>query len=869
MRVGPRCRALAQVGAVLAAGLAAAALCLGAARRVSCDPSQWSALGAPSVERSVGELGSAVWLGGRRAAEPELGSVIRIFAVHPWALLTGDEAVALINAGEAPASLAGWGISDGDTQADAQLPDVDLAPGAVVWITEDGEAFRTAFGYAPDLALYNVADDSRGITGKWPGFANSGDEVVLHDEGGAVVDVLVYGDGAPIGGWEGPAVPYPMAGFGNAGQMLYRKRYEGSGLMLPDTNQGIDWTGDRGCGQVLYGLVCEGDLLGKRVIYPGWDWGLVAETLEITGTSLLTVGVAPDSAYTVVAGLLSGARREVLIEAYSLESVWLTEILTQRIAAGTAVTVLLDGGTISDAGLWNSEQILRAGGAVYYMHNDPGAGIQDRYRSQHAKFILVDGRQLAVSTENLGNRGMPVDDKANGTAGSRGVVLVTDEQDAVAYVARLLARDCDPERHDDIVPYGSLPRYTVPVTYTPVYSTGGGGYTYMAPFSATHPAFAADRMQVLHAPESSLRYRDGLIGLLLGAGPGDEVYVEQMYERLHWGPVTSEPSTDPNPRLEAYVEAARRGARVRVLLDNGLDRERLNYETAYYLSRVAQGEGLDLEVRLGDPTLRGLHNKMVLVQIGADRYVHAGSINGSEVSSKANRELALQVRSAEAYAYLYEVWNYDWAHSRAPYDQFLPLVARRQVGVADHVLISEFLFKEAGAGEELGEWIELHNPTLRRLEIGGWTLGDAVRAQDYERNYAFPPGSTIEPGQTLVIARQATAYEATGYTSRPVPDYEWQASNAVPDLLPTAWGEGECALANSGDEIVLRDATGQIVDAVVYGEGVLPGVVPFHDVDAVYNGNSLERWPANRDSDDCELDLRVRYEPDPGNVAAW
>ena len=462
-----------------------------------------------------------------------------------------------------------------------------------------------------------------------------------------------------------------------------------------------------------------------------------------------------------------------------------------------------------------------------------------------------------------------MDYKANGTAGSRGVVLVTDEPRAIAYVASLFGRDCDPERHVDIVPYGSLPRYTVPVTYTPVYSTGGGGYVYMAPFSTTQTAFTAEYLEVLHAPETSLRYADGLIGLLLRAGPGDEVYVEQMYERVHWGPGTSEPATDPNPRLEAYIEAARRGARVRIVLDNGLDRDRLNYETAYYLLQVSQDEELDLTVRLGDPTLRGLHNKMVLVQLGTEQYVHVGSINGSEVSSKVNRELALQVRSPDAYAYLRKVWEYDWAHSRAPHEWYLPMVCRRHVGAADHVVISEFLFKEAGAGEELGEWIELYNPTSRRIDIGGWLLGDAVQAQDYERNYAFPPGAAIEPGGTLVIARQAAAYQARGYPSRPVPDFEWQHSNAVPDLLRTSWGEGECALGNSGDEILLRDASGRIVDAVVYGEGLLPGVISFRDTERVYNGNSLERWPANRDSDDCSFDFRVRYVPEPGSVVAW
>jgi hypothetical protein len=870
--MGRRCRVLVRMGAALALGMVASAgLCLAATR--SREHDAWRA-GVSARDRALeqSEEDAASATGCSAAKEPHLDTVpaIRIYAVHPWALLSGDEAVALLNVGDVTETLDGWGISDGDPIADALLPEIDLAPGRVLWVAHDARAFRVAFGHSPDLALLGETAEGSALSGVWPGYANDGDEVVLHGENGVIVDVLVYGDGnLPIDGWEGPPVPYPMSGFGDAGQMLFRKLDEGSGLPCPDTDRSPDWAADTTCGQRLYGPVCEGDLYGKRVVYPGWDWGLVTDTLEIAGTSALTVGIAPDNAYAVVANLLHGAREEVLIEAYSLESVWLTGILTERIAAGVAATVLLEGGAISEQGLWNSQQIVRAGGEVYYMHNDPKAGVYGRYRNQHAKYIIVDQRQLAVSTENLGNRGMPVDDKANGTAGSRGVVLVTDEPISVAYVTSLFRRDCDPERHVDVQPYGSLPRYTVPLTYTPAYSTGGGGYAYMAPFSTTQPAFAVDHLEVLHAPETSLRYADGLIGLLLQAGAGDEINVEQMYERLHWGNTSSEVAADPNPRLEAYIEAARRGARVRILLDNGLDRERRNYETAFYLLQVSAAEGLDLDVRLGDPTLWGLHNKMVLVRLGAHQYLHVGSLNGSEVSSKVNRELALQVRSSGAYAYLREVWDYDWAHSRAPHEQYLPMVCRRRVAVADHLLISEFLYKEAGAGEELGEWIELYNPTAKRVEIGGWSLGDAVHAQDYERSYAFPPGTVVEPYGTVVIARRAAVYQLSGYASRPVPDFEWNHSNGVPDLIPTSWGEGECALGNTGDEILLRDAAARVVDAVVYGEGILPGVSSFRGIESVFNGDSLERWPANRDSDDCSHDFRIRYAPDPGSVVTW
>lgn len=795
---------------------------------------------------------------------------VRIEALHPWAVNGGDEAAALINRGADAVSLAGWGLGDGGPAPDVTFPGGVLLPGQVIWLAEDADAFYAAFGRAPDWATHGVVHEVQWLAGRWPGFTNNGEQAVLYDPSGQPVDVLVYGDETPVpAGWFGRPVSFPRAGFGPEGQMLYRKREVEIARPVPDTDAAADWVNDDTPGRWLYGPVHEGDLSGKRVVYPGWDWGVYTGTFAVTATARLTVAVAPDNAYTTVAALVRSARHSVLVAAHTLESVWLTGVFTERIAAGVQVTMLLEGSEVTVPELWNCARIVEAGGRVLFMHNDPPSGVYDRYLDLHSKVIVVDGQQVAISSENWGNHALPVDDKANGTAGNRGVILITDQPDVVRYVAALLDRDNDPARYRDLVPYGALDRYTAPLTYTAVYSPGGGGYDYMAPFSQTAPVFTADFWEVLHSPETSLGYSDGLLGLLLRAGPGDEVYVEQMYERVHWGSASSDPLHDPNPRLEAYVQAARQGARVRILLDQGFDSQHLNEETAFYLLALARAEGLDLEVRLGNPTQRGIHNKMVLINLGGARYVHAGSINGSEVSIKANRELALQVRSAGAYEYLKQVWTYDWTYSQGPWKSWLPIVYRQHVPEATHALISEVMFKQAGGGDEGGEWIELYNPTLSPVDLSGWYLGDAAYATDYERLYTFPTGTTLPAGQTLVIARRAAAYQGLNYPGRPVPDLEWEDSGPVPDMQLTAWGGGACALGNAGDEVILLDQAQRIVDVLVYGDGSYPHVLSFGHVDAVYNGSSLERRPANRDSDDCAHDWRIRYTPDPGCVIAW
>jgi hypothetical protein len=54
---------------------------------------------------------------------------------------------------------------------------------------------------------------------------------------------------------------------------------------------------------------------------------------------------------------------------------------------------------------------------------------------------------------------------------------------------------------------------------------------------------------------------------------------------------------------------------------------------------------------------------MVLARIGGQGWVVVGSLNGSEVSAKLNREMSLMVASTGAFEYLAEVFWYDWSTS--------------------------------------------------------------------------------------------------------------------------------------------------------------------------------------------------------------
>ena len=351
-----------------------------------------------------------------------------------------------------------------------------------------------------------------------------------------------------------------------------------------------------------------------------------------------------------------------------------------------------------------------------------------------------------------------------------------------------------------------------------------------------------------------------MLGLVRRAGQGDTLFIQQLYERHHWGPSSGTPQTDPNPRLEAYLDAARRGAAVRLLLDSYLDRDGQNADTVDYVQAVARAERLDLRARLANPTHLGLHNKMLLAHVDGRGYVHAGSINGSEASSKFNRELALQVQSDEAYHYLQTLFEADW-HSAMP-ATYLPL-ARQQHTLplpADHLLLSEVYY--ATIPEK--EWVEIYNPTGQAVDLSLLKVSDAVYFDDYEGAYQFPGGAAILPDQVLVVAVTAAGFHED-FPGR-VPDFEmFETDPAVANMLPCAkWGEGDWGLSNVGDEVLLLDSAGLAVDVVTYGLGSHPDVVS-HPGGVAFD-HSLERYPAWIDSGDCSLDFRDWPFPSPGHL---
>ncbi len=752
-----------------------------------------------------------------------------------------DEAVRLLNLGTVPVDLDGWELCkdvSGALSCRVLPASLVLSPTTSLWVARDAAAFSTSFGFAPG-----------GVLIPWlsAGLANDGDEVVLRDDRGVVVDAVVFeGGNSAVPGWSGEAV-YPYAGsgnFGSEGQILQRALDEATGLPVRDTDTAADWL-----------QYADDPYRGRRVLYPGWDLEAFYQPLAVTEQASLTVAIAPDHAAEVFLQAVAGAQASVEAEFYDLKHYTITRALADLAGRGISVTVLLEGepaGGLDDQERWACQQIDAAGGQCWFMFNendDPGEYIFDRYTNLHSKVVLVDRQWVLISSQNPTHSGLPGDDKGDGTWGSRGVLFLTNAPSVVARVAQIFDADLDPAHHNDLTcwaadnPYGYGPP---PPGFVP--DTSSGGITYTVRFPAPLVTAGEFGFELFSAPEAALRSSDALLGLLGQAGPGATVYVQQMYEYEDWGDMPDD-TPAPNLRLDAYLAAARRGARVRILLNSGafgLDYADIarNADTLAYLNTLAYCEGLDLQARLGNPTDFGIHNKMVLVNLGGTGYAHIGSINGSETSSKINREVAVQVRSDEVYSYLAAMFESDWAG-------------------ASYLLVGEVLYN--AEGDDAGkEWVEILNPTDQPIDLSGWMLGDAAIVGEYgSGRYWFPAGTVIPPYGLLTIASLAQFVDFP-------PDLEFVTDRnfddpTVPNMLPVASWEGfGFALSNEGDEVILLGPDGQAVDVLVYGNGSYPGVLPYYG--SVSAGHSLERRPPERDTEYCSADF---FDTNPPTPAGW
>jgi phosphatidylserine/phosphatidylglycerophosphate/cardiolipin synthase-like enzyme len=395
-------------------------------------------------------------------------------------------------------------------------------------------------------------------------------------------------------------------------------------------------------GQVVQSVRWPGDLQPREgqvhfLSGPAWDprillLGQSQFLLKTFRNATVTAFVSPDSSYGVFDGAISGARREILVNAYELTHPDIGDLLIAAQRRGVSVQVLLEGGPVG--GISPDEEGLcaalnQSGIPLFRMTTTPAA--HARYRYDHAKYMVIDGEDLFISTENFGVHGYP----PPGYRGNRGWGALVEDPGVAGYFREVFSADV---HGADVIPYTPASREISSPS--------------LLPYRVMFPSLRVTNATVtpILAPDTS----NEIISLFARAR--DRIEIEQASIRNSSG-------DELDPFLSAAVGASRRGVVVRILLDGSRYNDEGpadNNEMADLVNSLARREGLPISARILEPgsaDLEAIHTKGVVVD---GRLVLISSINWNRNSPNFNREAGVILEDPSLGGYFSSVFDADW-----------------------------------------------------------------------------------------------------------------------------------------------------------------------------------------------------------------
>lgn len=636
-----------------------------------------------------------------------------------------------------------------------------LAPNQTIYVTKTASNFKQELLITPQFEYGSDSDASvpqMTVPGTVPTLSNTGGQVLLLNAGGATVDAMIYGSGAAVSGWSGASVPTVTEG-----TMLVREKDETTGLH-PDTDSAKDWEHLR--------------------VYQAGQSRFGAETYSYAGT--IQPYSSPDNSFATLTALLNSATSSIDLNVYEFQSLQLLEPVKNALARGVKVRVFLEGqpvGGLIDQGKYVAQQIENAGGDVRFIVSDTTNAIYKRYRFDHAKYAIIDNKRIFVQSENWKKTGVPADN----SFGNRGWGIIVNDTQTAGKFLNVFNSDWNTASKDSFPYTASHSKWGAPSAgFVPDDSVGTGNY----PAFTTKEINGEFKVTPIFAPDSTFLRTQSIIGLAKQAQ--QTLLVEQLYIHKHWGsPAAGDTvATHPNIYLEEVINTARRGVKVRVLLDSAfLDASdpRDNQYTVQYLNDIAAAERLDLQAKLVDTAgtrFEKIHNKGMIAD---GRQVLVSSINWSKNSPENNREAGVIVDNTEVAAYYESLFWYDWTGGAQTWNPEQPK------GTAP-VQIHEVMYATGGY-DSTREYVELYNPNNASVDLSGYKLSNK------SGNFTLPNGTVVPARSFLTVGKdsaQFSTYKGFGLD--------------VSGMNLT--------LTNTGDHLQLKNPSGTTVDNVAWNNYV-------------------------------------------------
>ncbi len=597
-------------------------------------------------------------------------------------------------------------------------------------------------------------------------------------------------------------------------------------------------------------------------------------TTTFSGVTNITTFVGPDNAHQIVLNSIKNAQTSFYLEVYTLSSQSLVDELILAHGRGVDVVVQLSDDRVNSYEDDYTEraaiQLDAAGIDVYWTSSS--------FAFTHAKFWIVDSQETYIYSGNWAPSSIPESPEART---NREMGFLFNDASIASYFEDVFVDDgLISTPYSTIVNPGDL--------QAP--ETSG---TYEHPFS---PSTFVEYAEVtpIFSPDNSYELLSGLI-----QGATTSIDLELQYMKFDC------------ELLDDVIDATLRGVAVRVLIpEPGTANENV---TEVLINNGAQ-------VRF----FKGLgHNHNKYVSVDGDT-VQVSSINWSNNSIENNREAGAIVKNTNVAAYFKTVFDYDWANSEIPVGYAAPValaspitggiasgnynfqasfavntytsgqlyidgssvhtwtdpdgiesfsvntnaysngihnvkvVGTPTVGDPIEVTSKINIINEAGwklliteirydaDDEPEGEFVEIYNAFTFDIYLENWELTDG------EGKFNMPEGAQIDADDILIFAYDKTIYHS-----------EMTALGI--SLVPTAdYNLGDIQLANTGDDLSLKDPADVTKDAVAWGSGSVSGVTAWSGATTGAD-KTLQREPADVDTDNCNTDFLIDT-PNPGVV---
>jgi len=515
-----------------------------------------------------------------------------------------DEYVAITNPCTYSVNIEGWNITDNEGKI--IFPPFSIAPDETIFVTRNASAFKKEminvtgknivpeFEYGsdsePKVAQMQTEDKAFVLR-------NNGDEVILQDNRGREVDVVIYGDSTyEEEGWQDEPLRKPREG------IIFKRKDQ-------DTNQCKDWL-----------------LLPFGASYHA------PEKFSFSG--LVTAFVSPDCSFSVLQREIDNASSSLFINLYQFENTYLMDVVLDALNRGVNVCLLLEGnpvGGIKDEELYIAEKIRERGGEVRFSH-DPFIN--------HAKYTIIDNETTIVMTENWKNTGIPCDN----SFGNRGWGIVIKNEEVADYFKAVF--------FDDFYRGKELSTDRVVLNLKTKVMSGEIQEGVYAPVFQPLTLYCNFTLTPVLAPDNAVS-NETILGAINSAE--ESVFVQLFSTGRFWG---EEEDTFIAALVEAARRGCE--VKVLLdSKDYNLRDWNDNDEAIAWLNKVSRGEDLNLEAKLADLYSLGLikiHNKGLIVD---GKLVLISSLNWN-ANSIHNREAGVIIENEEVASFYEHVFFHDW-----------------------------------------------------------------------------------------------------------------------------------------------------------------------------------------------------------------